>query len=510
MNTTAMIYTGKRVLLLGLGESGLASALWLARCGATLRVADTRKMPQRLLQLQQAVPSIDFMGGDGIEHSFPVSLLDGIDFVVASPGLAPSRELKDIIPAAAERNIPIWGEIELFAQALVVLRESLAYTPKVIAITGTNGKTTVTSLTGLLCQRAGLTVQVAGNISPAALEVLRIALEQDALPQVWVLELSSFQLHTTYSLQADVATILNMTEDHLDWHGDMTAYVADKARIFGSTTIRVLNRDDSLVRQWDTSKSISFGVDEPVQANCFGLVSDNGMQWLTVAVAAEEGEKKRGKKDQAALPVLIKRLMPAGALHIRGRHNAVNALAALALCRAIDLPFAPLLHGLREYHGEPHRVELVATIGGVDYYDDSKGTNVGATVAALNGLGEELDGNISRLILIAGGDGKGQDFVPLTAPLVKYGRALILIGRDAVAIRTAVDQQLTAVDIEIVDCSTMEQAVRCAAARAQSGDTVLLSPACASLDMFSNYMHRAQVFVDAVRELSLTQGEVAL
>ncbi|SFA92723.1 UDP-N-acetylmuramoylalanine--D-glutamate ligase [Collimonas sp. OK607] len=508
-----MNYTGKHVLVLGLGESGLASALWLAHCGATVRVADTRSAPERLPLLQQAIPAVEFIAS-GEDGSFAISLLDGIDFVVTSPGLAPNRELKDIQSAATDRDIPVWGEIEVFAQALAALRESHAYTPKVIAITGTNGKTTVTSLTGLLCERAGLTVQVAGNISPAALDVLRSALEKDALPQVWVLELSSFQLHATCNLHADAATILNITQDHLDWHGDMESYAADKARIFSANTVRVLNRDDPLTMQFKTGNSISFGFDEPVEGDCFGLVSDNGMQWLSVAVPGDEEErveKRRSKKEQLALlPVSVKRLMPADALRIRGRHNAANALAALALCRAIDLPFAPLLHGLREYHGEPHRVELVTTIGGVEYYDDSKGTNVGATVAALNGLGRgsDGDGNASRLLLIAGGDGKGQDFTPLAAPLAAYGRALLLIGRDAPAIRAAVESH--AAGLDIIACTTLEEAVTRAAELAHPGDAVLLSPACASLDMFRNYAHRAQVFVDAVRELALSRGEVGL
>lgn len=514
-----MNYTGKHVLVLGLGESGLASALWLAHCGATVRVADTRSAPERLPLLQQAIPGVEFCGpGDNAAGGFPVSLLDGIDFAVTSPGLAPTGELKDILSAATDRDIPVWGEIEVFAQALAALHESQGYTPKVIAITGTNGKTTVTSLTGLLCERAGLTVQVAGNISPAALDVLRSALERDALPQVWVLELSSFQLHATCGLHADAATILNITQDHLDWHGDMASYVADKARIFSANTVRVLNRDDPLTMQFANGNSISFGFDEPHEGDCFGLVSDNGMQWLTVAVPGDEEErveKRRNKKEQLALlPVTVKRLMPADALRIRGRHNAANALAALALCRAIDLPFAPLLHGLREYHGEPHRVELVTTIGGVEYYDDSKGTNVGATVAALNGLGRGCDGdgtgsvNPTRLLLIAGGDGKGQDFAPLAAPLAAYGRALLLIGRDASAIRAAVES--TAGTLEIVSCATLEEAVIRAAELSRPGDAVLLSPACASFDMFRNYAHRAQVFVDAVRELALSRGEVGL
>jgi UDP-N-acetylmuramoylalanine--D-glutamate ligase len=495
-----MNYEGKQVLVLGLGESGLAMARWLARCGATLRVADTREQPQRLSDLRDAVPNAEFIGGE-----FTAGLLDNIDFIAVSPGLAPGRELANIMPGAQEKNIPLWGEIELFAQALAALRAERGYAPKVIAITGTNGKTTVTSLTGLLCQRAGLAVQVAGNISPAALDVLRAALDSDELPQAWVLELSSFQLHTTYSLQADAATVLNVTQDHLDWHGDMDAYAADKARIFGAHTIRVLNRDDATVMQTASplASSITFGADEPEQADCFGLVDDNGMRWLSVAVAAEEGQTKRRKKDNVELPVSVNRLMPADALKIRGQHNAVNALAALALCRAIGLPLAPLLHGVREYRGEPHRVELVATIGSVEYYDDSKGTNVGATVAALKGLGLAQAGS-GRLVLIAGGDGKGQDFSPLAEPVAKHARAVLLIGRDAAAIRAAVERS----GIELIDCETLEAAVQKASEFARSGDSVLLSPACASLDMFRNYKHRAEVFVDAVRELALSRGEV--
>lgn len=498
-----MDYQGKQVLVLGLGESGLAMALWLARCGAAVRVADTRDNPDRLPQLRDKIASVEFVAGP-----FAADLLEGVDFVAVSPGLAPNKELAEIVPAAAERGIPVWGEIELFAQALAALRSERNYIPKVIAITGTNGKTTVTSLTGLLCRRAGLTVQVAGNISPAALDVLREALDEDTLPQAWVLELSSFQLHTTFSLQADAATVLNVTQDHLDWHGDMQAYADDKARIFGSGTIRLLNRDDAYVMRMSSpmGNEISFGVGEPEQANCFGLVNENGMQWLSVAVASEDGVKKRRKKgSEEEIPVAINRLMPVDALNIRGQHNAVNALAALALCRAIGLPLAPLLHGLREYRGEPHRVELVATVGEVEYYDDSKGTNVGATVAALVGLGVGQSDGSGKLILIAGGDGKGQSFVPLAEPIAKYVKTVLLIGKDAAAIREAVAET----GIELIDCGTsLESAVQRAAELAQPGDAVLLSPACASLDMFKNYAHRAKVFIDTVREIALSRGEV--
>jgi UDP-N-acetylmuramoylalanine--D-glutamate ligase len=503
-----MSYAGKLALVLGLGESGLAMAQWLARCGAAVRVADTRTEPQRLHALRTAVPGVEFICGE-----FTDALLEGVDFVTLSPGLAPQRELRSIVPSAREKNIPVWGEIELFAQALAQLKAERGYAPKVIAITGTNGKTTVTSLTGLLCQRAGLSTRLAGNISPAALDVLREALQHDALPQAWVLELSSFQLHATFSLEADAATVLNITQDHLDWHGDMQSYAADKARIFGEHTVRVLNRDDAAVMRMASpaAPAVTFGAGAPAQADDFGLVNERGVLWLTVAVPGEEVEKKRrkgrteGLPNETAEPVesIVNRLMPADALHIRGLHNATNALAALALCRAIGLPMAQLLHGLREYKGEPHRVELVAAIGGVDYYDDSKGTNVGATVAALNGLGKAFNGAAQRIVLIAGGDGKGQDFEPLAEPASRYVRSVLLIGRDAPKLREALEPS----GVELVDCRTLPEAVQRAAAMAQPGDAVLLSPACASLDMFTNYAHRAQVFVDAVRELALAKGQ---
>lgn len=506
-----MIYEGKKTLVLGLGESGLAMARWLARCGASVRVADTRAEPQRLPALRESVPGAEFVAG-----AFAASLLDGVDFVAVSPGLTPLRELAEINPAAAAAGIPVWGEIELFAQALAHLKQERGYAPKVIAITGTNGKTTVTSLTGLLCRRAGLSTRIAGNISPAALDVLREALEQaacagDALPQAWVLELSSFQLHATFSLDADAATVLNVTQDHLDWHGDMAAYALDKARIFGPHTARVLNRDDPVVMRMASpaAATLTFGTGEPAQAGSFGLQNERGVLWLAAAAPAEESERKRRRNEPAGeTPAVVSRLMPADALRIRGLHNASNALAALALCRAIGLPFAPLLHGLREYQGEPHRVELVASIGGVDFYDDSKGTNVGATVAALNGLGKAFGGESEpgaarKIVLIAGGDGKGQEFDPLAEPVSRYVRAVALIGRDAPRLRRAIEPA----GVDLLDCATLRDAVARAASLARAGDAVLLSPACASLDMFTNYAHRAQVFVDAVRELALEKGQ---
>jgi UDP-N-acetylmuramoylalanine--D-glutamate ligase len=496
-----MNYDGKTALVLGLGESGLAMALWLARSGARVRVADTRAEPARLPALRAAVPDADFVAGP-----FAASLLDGVDFVAVSPGLAPDRELAGIAPAASARHLPLWGEIELFAQALAALNAQQGYAPKVIAITGTNGKTTVTSLTGLLCRRAGLTTKVAGNISPAALDVLREVIDANELPQAWVLELSSFQLHTTYSLNPDAATVLNITQDHLDWHGSMAAYADDKARIFGADTVRVLNRDDAVVMGMTAPGAAvtTFGTGEPDAPGSFGLVNERGVLWLANANPGEEPDKKR-KKNEPAEPVEItlNRLMPADALHIRGLHNASNALAALALCRSVGLPLAPLLHGLRDYQGEPHRVELITSIANVEYYDDSKGTNVGATVAALEGLGKTFGETERQILLIAGGDGKGQDFSPLAGPCSRYVRAVLLIGRDAPAIRAALEPS----GVPCFDLPGLPEAVRRASGLAKSGDVVLLSPACASLDMFTNYAHRAQVFVDAVRDIALDNGQ---
>ncbi len=499
-------YAGKRALVLGLGESGLAMARWLAHCGARVRVADTRATPDRLPALKAAIPDAEFIPGE-----FSAALMNEVDFIAVSPGLAPQRELTVMLPIAKERGIPVWGEIELFAQALAALKAERFYAPKVLAITGTNGKTTVTSLTGQLVKAAGLSVKVAGNISPAALEVMLDAISHDELPQCWVLELSSFQLYSTQTLNADAATVLNLSQDHLDWHGDMDSYAQAKARIFGPDTVRVLNRNDALVLQMakgdpkaETSV-VTFGADVPTAPDALGLSDEGGMQWLMLAIAHDDDapKKKRGKP-QPDVELYLNRLMPVDALKVRGQHNATNVLAALALCRAIDLPLAPLLHAARQYSGEPHRVEPVGMIAGVEYFDDSKGTNVGAAVAALEGLGAMHAGGHKRLVLIAGGDGKGQDFAPLAPAVARHVKAVILIGRDAPAIRDA----LADTGVAMTSCATLNDAVQAAANLAVEGDQVLLSPACASFDMFNSYAHRAQVFVDAVRELGLAKGEV--
>ncbi len=491
------------VLVLGLGESGLAIARWCARHGCRLRIADTREAPPNLAALQAEGIDAEFVGGP-----FTPALLDGgVEIVGLSPGLSPLEPaLAALIAAANERAIAVWGELEFFAQALRALGTS-GYQPKVLAITGTNGKTTTTSLTGLLCQRSGKKVAVAGNISPAMLDRLAGAIDDTALPDVWVLELSSFQLETARTFAPDAAAILNITQDHLDWHGSFDAYAAAKGRIFGATTTRVLNRDDSAVMKFapaagaaDAARAVTFGLNEPAQDGDYGLSRDNGIAWLVEAVDRDAPDEttttRRRKRDGAHTPdIAQKRLMPVDALRIRGLHNAANALAAFALARAIDLPAAPLLHALREYRGEAHRVEVIATIDDVDYVDDSKGTNVGATVAALDGLAQ-------KIVLIAGGDGKGQDFAPLVAPVARWCRAVMLIGRDAPALRDT----LAETGVPLADHATLEGAVRAAAELAEPGDAVLLSPACASLDMFRNYAHRAEVFRAAVDEVAIDKG----
>jgi UDP-N-acetylmuramoylalanine--D-glutamate ligase len=570
------------VLILGLGDSGLAMARWCARNGAQVQVVDTREQPPHLAALQAELPAVKFVYG-----AFDAALVEGQDVraVFKSPGLSP-ESVAPVWNAAVAAGLWVGTELTLFAQALSDLQTSMAYHPKVLAITGTNGKTTVTSLTGQLLERAGKRVAVAGNIGPTLLDTLshaldkaaeeqaaagamaaqeaeaqaaqlaldaeeasthEVAVQSDAekaevetvaadddepfevdlpplvppppppadhpfLPQVWVLELSSFQLEGVDNFDPSAATVLNLTQDHLDWHGSMNGYAAAKARIFGKHGVMVLNREDAGVMAMldsapvevadvvtkptraKTSKvqvraHLTFGGDLPQRPGDYGIETVNGMTWLVRALEADE-TRKRKKDDEEEIH--IQRLMPADALRIRGRHNALNALAALALAGNAGGDLAPMLFGLREYQGEPHRVEPVTVLDGVEYFDDSKGTNVGATVAALHGLGVDR-----RLVVILGGDGKGQDFTPLSEPVSRYARAVVLIGRDAPALRDVLQHS----GVTLLDAATLEDAVKLCSAQAQSGDAVLLSPACASMDMFRNYAHRAEVFVNAVNHL---------
>ena len=488
----------RHVLVLGLGASGLAMVRWCVRQGARVTVADTREAPPQLATLQAELPQVAFRAG-----AFEAGLVEGTDIraVFKSPGLTPAA-VAPVWQAAQAMGLWTGGELDLFAAALRELQADRSYAPKVLAVTGTNGKTTTTALTGQLVAQAGKRVAVAGNIGPNLLDVLTQHLAADTLPEVWVLELSSFQLDGVQGFEPTASVLLNLTQDHLDWHGDMAAYGAAKARVFGSRGLIVLNREDAAVmallpepvraklQKPRYRDYLTFGTDMPQRPGDYGIEIVNGMAWLVRAQEADETQKrKKGEEEE----LFIQRLMPADALRIRGRHNATNALAALALAQAAGCTLAPMLYGLREYRGEPHRVEPVAIVHEVEYFDDSKGTNVGATVAALNGLGAER-----RIVVILGGDGKGQDFAPLYAPVQRHVRAAVLIGRDAPAIRTAVQ----GTGVPLLDAASLPEAVSLAQAQAQPGDAVLLSPACASFDMFKDYEHRARVFVEAVQALS--------
>ncbi|WGJ91364.1 UDP-N-acetylmuramoyl-L-alanine--D-glutamate ligase [Achromobacter mucicolens] len=497
------------VLILGLGETGVAAARWCARQGARLRVADTRAEPGGLAALRESLAQNEVEYRLGCDASFATDLLDGVSQVVLSPGLAPAQApAADLLREAEARGIEVVGEIELFARALADLATAREYRPRLLAVTGTNGKTTVTALTRQLVEASGLTVVAAGNISPAALAALMDALDTDTLPQVWVLELSSFQLETTRTLMADAAVVLNVTQDHLDWHGGMQAYAQAKARLLKMARVAIVNRDDPLTVEMVSALNAmhvrSFGRDVPELVGDMGLELGQRVAWLTACEPNDFDEPApptRRKKD-APEPVRAKgrmsRLMPVDALRIRGIHNALNALAALQLARCLDLGWGAMLRALRDYAGEPHRAAFVRTIGGVDYINDSKGTNVGATVAALEGLGQPV-------VLIAGGQGKGQDFSPLIPGVSRHARAVMLIGLDG----PEIGRVLEPTGVKCITVETLRDAVRGAAELAQPGDAVLLSPACASLDMFRNYPHRGQVFVEEVEDLARDRGEVA-
>jgi len=550
----------QRVLVLGLGDSGLAMARWCARFGAQVTVWDSRAQPPQLAALGDTAA---FITGE-----LTADIAAGFNAVLKSPGLSP---LDARLKAVYEHGPAVRGELDLFADALAALKAQHGYAPAVLAITGTNGKTTTTCMTGLLVERAGKRVAIAGNIGPTLLDTLTEALakepdpapvetsaevvaaeiedvpveeeataEEDAaavlpdeetplpidpppprgpvfetLPEVWVLELSSFQLDGVTNFEPTAGAILNLTQDHLDWHGDMAGYGRAKARIFGRESVIVANRDDAEVEglvpqpvfvkgtrgkpgRTVSRRVVRFGLNPPRAPGDFGLTEEGGLAWLVRARELDPTIKKRKGDDDE--PLIIQRLMPADALRVRGRHNAANALAALALATAAGCELAPMLHGLREYRGEPHRVEPVGSIDGVEFFDDSKGTNVGATVAAISGLG--ADRAPAKLVLILGGDGKGQDFAPLAAGVQQHARAVALIGRDAPQIEAALAD--TGVPMQRHD--TLEAATAWCLEQAQSGDSVLLSPACASLDMFKNYAHRAEVFVATVQQLADDRG----
>jgi len=446
-----LVIKDKQVLVLGMGDTGLSALRWLKRHDAILSLADTRNLPPNAALVKKEMPEVPVYLG-----AFKAQAFANAEVIVVSPGVSLAEPQ---IQAAIKRGISVVGDVELFAQ----------YRPphtKLIAITGSNGKSTVTALIDEMCKAAGLKTVVAGNIGLPVLETL-----VDEAPDIYVLELSSFQLETTSSLNADAATVLNITEDHLDRYASLKDYAAAKTRIFEGSGAQVLNRQDALSLGMAKAgrNQITFGTDLPPTPDDFGLMHNPDDIWLMHGSTA---------------------LIKVSEMRIAGLHNAVNALAALALCRAIGLDFAPLLSALRNYKGLPHRIELVAEIGGVSFYDDSKGTNVGATCAALAGLPQ-------KVVLIAGGDGKAQDFTPLRAAVKQNARAVVLIGRDGALIGAV----LKDTDIPLLNATSLENAVQIAFNAAQLSDAVLLSPACASFDMFKNYLHRAEVFVSAVNAL---------
>jgi len=441
----------KRFLVVGLGESGLAMAKWLKRQGAAVRVADSRENPPNRAALAAFAPDVELVAGP-----FRAETFEGVEAIALSPGVP--KATPEI--AAAAGKTPIVSEVDLFADAIRVL----APTSKVLAITGSNGKTTTTALTAHLLNGAGVEAVACGNISPSMLDALMTALDAGRLPQVWVLELSSFQLEITHRLAAHAATVLNVSEDHLDRYDSMDDYVQAKARIFQNpATLRVLNRDDESSLGLGGDDVVTFGLDPAPCAGHYGIA-------------------------HGAIHCGAERLIGLDELPVKGLHNAANVMAALALCQGIGVDAGKA--ALRTFKGLPHRVEPVREIDGVLYVDDSKGTNVGATLAAIEGMG--------RLVaIVLGGDGKGQDFAPLKEALERHGRAVALIGRDGPLIGKAIE----GCGLPVESFAHLEEAVRWLAGQAQAGDCVLLSPACASWDMFRDYVHRAEVFIEAVRAL---------
>ncbi|WP_332822865.1 UDP-N-acetylmuramoyl-L-alanine--D-glutamate ligase [Stutzerimonas kunmingensis] len=437
-------------IVVGLGKSGMSLVRHLVRRGLPFAVADTRVNPPELATLKAEYPDVQVRCGE-----LDVEFLCTASELLVSPGLAISTPA---LQEAAARGVKLSGDIELFA------REAKA---PIIAITGSNAKSTVTTLVGEMAVAAGRTVAVGGNLGTPALDLLADDVE------LYVLELSSFQLETTEQLNAEVATCLNISEDHMDRYSGLPAYHQAKHRIFRGARQVVVNRDDRLSRPLvaDDLPTWTFGLGKP-DFKGFGLFEEKGEKYLAFQFDA---------------------LMPVRELKMRGAHNQSNALAALALGHAVGLPFEPMLETLRQFVGLPHRCQWVGQRGDVSYYDDSKATNVGAALAAIEGLGADIDG---KLVLIAGGDGKGADFSALRAPIARYCRAVVLLGRDAQRLADALADATT-----LVHVATLGEAVQRAAECAEAGDVVLLSPACASLDMFKNFEERGRLFAAAVEAL---------
>jgi UDP-N-acetylmuramoylalanine--D-glutamate ligase len=442
-------------VIVGLGRTGFSCARYLHRRGWRVVVTDTRAAPPALHSLRQLDPTIDVRLG-GLD----VRLLDDAMCVVASPGVSLAEPF---FGEARRRGLEIVGDIELFARA--------ADAP-VAGITGTNGKSTVTTLLGRMAERAAVRVRVGGNLGEPALDLLdsNVRDASAAAAELYVLELSSFQLETTHSLDLAAAAVLNVSADHLDRYASVEDYAAAKARIFARCDTAVINLDDPLVVTMPRpgQRTLGFSLRATIGAD-YALANERGQWWLT----------RRGEP-----------LLSLADMKLAGGHNAANALAALALGEALELPLPAMLAELKSFAGLPHRAQWVADVGGVSYINDSKGTNVGATLAAVRGTQ-------APVVLIAGGEGKNQDFAPLTQAFRGKLRHALLIGRAADALAEALEGVCA-----VERCATLEEAVRAAARAAQPGDAVLLSPACASFDMFTDYAQRGAVFEQAVRELA--------
>ncbi|MDC7709589.1 UDP-N-acetylmuramoyl-L-alanine--D-glutamate ligase [Vogesella indigofera] len=449
-----MDLANRHIIVIGLGDTGVSAARWLLAHGARVTMADSRDNPPNAAAVAANLGTVPLRLG-----AFSDATFADADMLMVSPGVSVRSPA---IAAFAAAGGEVVGDVELWARAIA------GSGARVIAITGSNGKSTVTSLVGHLCEAAGLDTVVCGNIGLPVLDALAAREAAGRAPEVWVVELSSFQLETTRSLRADAATVLNISEDHLDRYNDLLDYAHSKTAIFNGDGVQVLNRDDVFCRAM--------------------LRAGRRVAWFSLREDTEYALQQTAGRYQLAIggePVFDCADMP-----LQGLHNAANALAALALCEAIGLARDQLLPALKTFRGLAHRVEFVAEFDDVMYIDDSKGTNVGATEAALNGM-------TRKVVLIAGGDGKGQDFAPLAPACARIARAVVLIGRDGPQIGAALADS----GVPLVACQTLEDATREAASLAQPGDVVLLSPACASLDMFKNYAHRAQVFVDTVAQL---------
>lgn len=438
-------------IVVGLGKSGMSLVRFLANRGVSFAVADTREHPPELATLRRDYPQVEVRCG-----ALDVEFLCRADELYVSPGLALATPA---LQQAAMRGVKLSGDIELFARN--------AKAP-IVAISGSNAKSTVTTLVGEMAAAAGKRVAVGGNLGTPALDLLSDDVE------LYVMELSSFQLETTDQLGAEVATVLNISEDHMDRYTGLPAYHLAKHRIFRGARQVVVNRQDALTRPLigEGVPCWTFGLNTP-DRNGFGLREENGEKYLAFQ---------------------FDNLLPVRELKIRGGHNQANALAALALGHAVGLPFDAMLASLKTFAGLVHRCQWLRELNGVNYYDDSKATNVGAALAAIEGLGADIDG---KLVLIAGGDGKGADFTPLKAPVAAHCRAVVLLGRDADLLAATFGDS-----VPLVRVTTLEEAVQRAADIAQEGDAVLLSPACASLDMFKNFEERGQLFARAVGDLS--------